>query len=101
MVVKKKTARTSSKKTTRPKKVGVITHYFTKIGVAVVKLKKPLQKGDKIRIQSDTPEGLTNFTQTVTSMQHNHKPLKRAASGKEIGLKVRDRVRENDLVFKL
>ena len=101
MVVKKKTARTSSKKTTKPKKIGVVTHYFTKIGVAVIKLNKSLNKGDKIKIQSDTPEGLTNFTQKVTSMQHNHKTLMKAGPGKEIGLKVRDRVRENDLVFKL
>ena len=100
MAIKKKPARTTSKKK-KPEKIGVITHYFTKIGVAVIKLNKTLNVGDKVRIQSDTPEGMTNFAQTVKSMQHNHKPLKRAAKGKEVGLKVRDRVRENDIVLKL
>jgi translation elongation factor EF-1alpha len=100
-MVMKKPARTASKKTAKPQKVGTVTHYFTKIGVAVIKLNKTLSKGDKIKIQSDTPQGLTSFTQTVGSIQHNHKPLQRAGPGKEIGLKVRDRVRENDLVFKL
>jgi predicted outer membrane protein len=100
MVEKKKPARTISKKK-KPEKVGVITHYFNNINVAVLKLNKTLNLGDRIRIQSDTPEGLTNFTQTIKSMQHNHKQLKKAVKGKEIGLKVRDRVRSNDLVFKL
>ncbi|MBR9679337.1 MAG: translation elongation factor-like protein [Nanoarchaeota archaeon] len=100
MVEKKKPARTTSKKK-KPEQVGVITHYFNNINVAVLKLNKTLNQGDKIRIQSDTPNGLTNFKQTIKSMQHNHKPLKRAIKGKEIGLKVRDRVRANDLVYKL
>ncbi len=96
----KKTARTTSK--SKPaKKVGVITHYFTNIGVAVIKLEKTLSKGDRIKIQSDTPFGITNFTQKVTSIQHNHKPIIRATPGKEIGMKVRERVRQNDLIFKL
>ena len=100
MATIKKPARTSSKKT-KPEKVGVITHYFTKIGVAVIKLNKTLNVGDKIKIQSDTPGGSTSFTQTVKSMQYNHKPVKKAVKGKEVGLKVRDRVRDKDLVFRL
>ena len=106
MVKAKKPARTTSKKKPKKKaakqlKIGFVTHYFTNIKVAVIKLKKTLSKGDKIKIQSDTPLGLTNFSQTVTSLQHNHKQLTKALPGREIGLKVRERVRQNDLVYKI
>ncbi len=79
------------------KLVGRVTHYFTKIGVAVVELVDELKLGDTISIEGTT----TNFTQKVESMQIEHKPIESAKSGDVIGLKVKDRVREKDLVFKL
>ena len=45
--------------------VGRVTHYFSKISVAVVELKAPLKVGDRILIRGAT----TNFEQTVDSMQ--------------------------------
>jgi len=76
-------------------KVGVITHYFNKIGVAVVELSRTLREGDKIRIKGST----TDFEQTVDSMQIEHEKVKEASAGQSIGLKVIERVRPGDEVF--
>ena len=79
------------------KLVGKVTHYFTKIGVAVVELQDELRIGNKISIEGKT----TNFQQTVESMQIEHKPIEVAKPGDSIGLKVIDRVREGDNVYKI
>jgi len=76
--------------------IGKITHYFTKIGVAVIDLEAPLAVGDKISVEGAT----TNFTQTIDSMQIEHKEVKKAKKGDSIGLKVKDRVRSGDNVYK-
>lgn len=80
-----------------PKRVGRISHYFTKIGVAVVEVEAPIRVGDKISIEGAT----TNFQQTVKSMQIQHKPIKLARKGSSIGLKVKARCREGDVVYKI
>ena len=77
------------------KKIGKITHYFSKIGVAVVELEDTIKVGDKIRIKGST----TDFTQTVDSMQIEHEQVQEAGAGQSIGLKVVDKVREGDEVF--
>lgn len=77
--------------------VGTVTHYYTKIGVAVVELVDKLSVGDKISVEGAT----TNLEQTVDSMQIEHKPVQTAESGSSIGLKVIDRVREGDKVYKI
>jgi len=79
------------------KLVGKVTHYFTKLGVAVVELEDTLKQGDRISIEGAT----TNFTQTVDSMQIDRQPVQEAGAGQSIGLKVAERVREGDKVFKL
>jgi putative protease len=76
--------------------VGRITHYFTKIGVAVIELKAPLAVGDHIVVKGPT----TDFEQIVDSMQIEHKNVQRADAGQSIGLKVTQRVREKDVVYK-
>ncbi len=77
------------------KELGKITHYYPKIGVAVIELKAPLKIGDKILIKGST----TNFEQIVESMQIEHKDVQSAEAGKSIGLKVIQRVREGDIVY--
>ncbi len=77
------------------KLVGKITHYFSKIGVAVIELSGNLTAGDKISIEGPT----TNVQQTVDSMQIEHKPIQSAKKGQAIGMKVVDKVREGDEVF--
>ena len=79
------------------KPVGLVSHYYTNIGVAVIDLNDSLAVGDKISIEGAS----TNFTQAVDSMQIEHKDVKEAKSGDSIGLKVAERVREGDKVYKV
>jgi len=76
--------------------VGKVAHFFTKISVAVVELKAPVKVGDKLVIRGPT----TDLEQTVESMEIEHKKVTKAEAGQSIGLKVKDRVRENDTVYK-
>ena len=77
--------------------VGRVTHFYPKISVAIVELKAPLNVGDKILIRGAT----TNFEQTVESMQIEHRNIEKAEAGQIIGLKVKERVRENDKVYRI
>jgi len=78
--------------------IGYISHYFTNINVGIIELTKGnLNRGDKIRIKGET----TDFTQVIDSMQYEHQPVDRAEAGKSIGIKVSDRVREHDKVYKV
>jgi len=79
------------------KLVGRITHYFTRISVAVVELSDTLRVGDEIIIKGAT----TNLRQKVESMQIMHEPVTEAQAGQSVGLKVVDRVREGDKVYKV
>ena len=78
-------------------KVGDVDHYYTNIGVAVVDLVSTLKVGDRITVKGAT----TEFTQIVKSMQIMHDAVEEAAAGDSIGLKVNDRVRQGDEVFKV
>jgi putative protease len=77
--------------------VGKVTHYYTKIGVAVVDLTDTLRIGDRISIEGRT----TNFQQVVESMEIEHKKVEEAKAGDSIGLRVVERAREGDLVYKI
>lgn len=96
-VVKSSKKKNPKEKTVKkPQLIGVVTHRFSKINVAVLKLSAPLSTGDSIRFQGHT----TEFSQTVSSMQIDHEQVKQAKKGQEIGLLVKKRVRVNDKVFK-
>ena len=79
-------------------KIGKVTHFYRKIGVAVVELSWLLCDGDMITITKRN--GRTNFTQRVRSMEINHKRIHGASCGDTIGLKVKQRVRVKDSVYK-
>ena len=79
------------------KLIGKVTHYFSKIGVAVIELSDVLQVGDTIRIAG----GETDFTQKVESMQIEREEIKKAKSGDNVGLKVGQKVREGYKVYRL
>jgi putative protease len=77
--------------------IGSIRHYYTKIGVAVIDLTAKITVGDTIRIKGMT----SDFTQKVDSMQIEHANVQSAGAGQSIGLKVTDKVRAGDLVYKI
>ena len=76
--------------------IGRITHFFSKINVAVIELKASLKVGDTVAIKGPT----TDFEQRVDSMQIEHENVQKAEPGQSIGLKVNQRVRETDVVYK-
>lgn len=76
--------------------VGRVTHFFSKISVAVVELNAPLAVGDRIIVKGP----LTDFEQVVESMQIEHKNIQRAEAGQSIGLKMVQHAREKDVVYK-
>ena len=79
------------------KLIGEITHYFSKIGVAVIKLSDILKVGDEIRIVG----GEADFNQPVDSMEVEHQKVEEAKKGESVGLKVEQKVREGYSVYKL
>ena len=79
------------------KLVGKITHYFSKIGVAVIELSDTLKVGDTIRIVG----GNTDFTQTLESMEVEHQKVQEAKKGDGVGIKVNEKVREGYKVYKI
>jgi translation elongation factor EF-Tu-like GTPase len=80
------------------KKVGEVIRFFGKIGVAAIRLSEgSLKAGDTIRIIGHT----TDFTQPIDSMQIENKNVQEAGTGADIGIKVKDRVREHDVVYKV
>lgn len=80
------------------KLIGKVVHYFDKIGVAVLQLDAPLAVGNEVRIAGGEA---TDFTQKVESMQVDHKDIKKAKKGDEVGMKVKEKVRESYKVYKL
>jgi putative protease len=77
--------------------VGEVTHYFPHVSAGVIKLSKDLKAGEMVQIKGHT----TDFKQAVDSLQVDHVPVGEARKGQEIGLKVKDRVRIGDTVYRL
>jgi putative protease len=77
------------------RRIGVITRYFHKIGVAAIMLEDQLNIGSKISIEGAT----TNFEMMINSMQVDRADIESGSKGQEIAIKVTDRVREHDVVF--
>lgn len=77
-------------------KIGRVTHFFSKISVAVIELTTPLSIGDTIVFKGPN----TDFEQGVDSMQIEHENVEKAEAGQSVGLKVTQRVRETDAVYK-
>lgn len=97
-IVKKTPARKStsvSRVAVPAKPIGEVTHFYTHIKVGIVKFKQPIKIGTNVRFKGAT----TDFAQALDSMQYDHKPIKLAPKGKLIGLKVKKRVRQGDMVY--
>jgi U32 family peptidase len=76
--------------------IGQVKHFFSKINVAAVELTLPLSVGNRILIKGP----LTDFDQTVTSMQIDRKEIQRAEGGQSVGLKTIQQAKEKDVVYK-
>lgn len=79
-------------------KIGTITHYYDKIGVAIVEVvRQSLKVGDAVRISGHDQE----FTQKVESLQVEHNQVVQVAAGETAGIKVDRPVKEGDELFLL
>lgn len=76
--------------------LGKVIHYYDKIGVAVLKLKKPLKVGDMVKFM----KGDEAFQQTIESMQLEHKPVSKAKSNDEVAVKVDNEAKKGTLVYR-
>ncbi len=85
----------SKPKAVNGKPIGVVTHYYGGIEVAIVKFNKSVRVGDQIRFKGAT----TDFSEVIKSMQYDHKDINEAKKGQEVGIKVGDKVREGDEVY--
>jgi putative protease len=78
--------------------IGRVTHYFPKIGVAVIEVTAgSLKVGETIHIKGHT----SDFTQPVESLQQEHLSVPEAKKGGSFGMKVKEHVREGDRVYKV
>ena len=77
--------------------IGTVTHYFGKIGVAVLALTDPIHIGDKIRIRGND----TEFDQEVTSLQVDHEAVDTGQVGTEVAMQVTQSVRRGCQIYKL
>jgi len=79
-------------------KIGKVTHFYDKIGVAIVELSAPLTVGEKIKFARG---GEDLFTQEVNSIQIEHEQKDSASKGDVVGLKVDSEVKEGAEVYKV
>ncbi len=78
--------------------IGHITHYFSKIGVAVIEITAgTLKAGETIHVKGHT----SDFNQVVESLQQEHQAVPEAKKGGSYGMKVKEHVREGDKIFKV
>ena len=78
-------------------KVGMVSDYFAHVSVAGIALSGTLRVGDKIHIKGHT----TDLEEVVESMQIEHEQVQEAKAGAAVGIKVSDRCRHGDDVFKV
>jgi selenocysteine-specific translation elongation factor len=79
------------------KEIGKVSDFFARPVVAGIEMSGSLKIGDKIHIKGHT----TDMEMTVNSMQINNVNVTEAKSGDSVGIKVTDRVRRGDSVFKV
>jgi hypothetical protein len=80
------------------KRIGVVTHYFSHLSVAIVRLETgTLRVGDVIHIRGHT----TDFKQKVETLEVDHAPVTEVGPKDDFGLKVIEHAREHDVVFKV
>jgi translation elongation factor EF-1alpha len=76
--------------------IGLVSHYFSHLSVAAVRLTAPLAVGERIHIRGHT----TDLVQDVASLEVDHVRVDRARPGDDVALKVEDHVHDHDLIFR-
>lgn len=94
-VKKIKRAKPKAAPTPKGKLLGRVEHFFDKISVAAISVKAPFKVGDVIHIKGHT----TDFIQKLESMQIEHQSVQKVKKGDDIGVKVKDFVRQHDFVY--
>lgn len=92
---KKKVVKSTKKTAKKNKPIGIVTHFYDKISVAIVKFSKPVKLGAEVVFRGAS----TDFNEIIKSIQFDHKPLQVAPKGKEVGTKVSEKVREGDEIY--
>lgn len=78
--------------------VGSVSHFFGKAGVIALEITDgELQVGDTIHVTGH----LTDFTETIGSMQIEHEQVTRVKPGDSVGIKVMGVAREGDDVYRV
>ena len=77
--------------------IGKISAFFAHPSAAIVELTAPLRVGERIYVKGHT----TDFQQVLESMQLDHQPVQEAAVGHAIAIKMQERCRKGDVVYKL
>jgi putative protease len=78
-------------------RIGKVTHYFDRIGVAALELEDGLKVGDTIHITGRK----TDFVQPVSSMEIEHRKMQAVGAGADVALKVDEEVREGDKIYRV
>jgi putative protease len=78
-------------------KIGRVTHFYNRLGVAVLELSNELKVGDTVHVLGHT----TNFSQPVQSLEIEHEKVEGVKAGAEVALKVDDKVRVGDTLYKI
>jgi putative protease len=78
--------------------VGVVVNYYAKPSVAAIQVTGgSIKKGELLKYKGHT----TDHSEEVTSMEIENQPIEEAKDGDVVGIKVKDRVREKDKVYKV
>ena len=78
--------------------IGVVVNYYSKLGVAALKVTSgTIKAGDLLKYKGYT----TDFTEAVTTMEIEKQSVEQAQAGDMVGVKVKERVREKDKVYKV
>ena len=80
------------------KKIGVVTHYYSHLGVGIIKIEEDgLKLGETVHFKGHT----SDFQQNIESLQIEHKDVQEAKVGDLVGIRTSEHVREHDEVFKV
>lgn len=79
----------------KEKQIGTVTHWYDKIGVAVVKVTGTFAKGDKIKIK----KGESEFEEVVSSIQLDHADVPSVKKGDDAAIKLSQNAKEGAGVF--